>query len=360
MTVYEVKPEAAPVGPAPFRFHRAADLIAGVKPTDWLFRDVLAQGILAVLYGEPESAKSFLALDWGLSTASARAWAGFECDAPGMAVIIAGEGHGGYARRLAAWQAVRGDLGAVPLLISATAAALSDPLEAAAVSDAIAEESRTSGLPVRLIVVDTLARCLGADENSNTDVSRFVANLDRHLRERFGATVVVVHHVGAMAKDRARGATALRGAADAEFSVVREGNTITLTATKAKDHARPSPLGFELCVVDLPVSDGRGTALTSCVLRPLGVVQAPATDGMSPRQREALAVLAELYADHRQRLTDGGQDPAGARVRIDDWRDGMRDRGFTDRRRWPELVAGLARRGAVRIVEPYVYLGGVR
>jgi hypothetical protein len=341
---------------AGFRFHSAAALIAGVQPTAWLLRDVLPEAAMAVVYGEPESAKSFLAVDWSCCIATNRAWAGHACEAPGLAVIIAGEGHGGYARRLMAWQTVHGDLSASTLLVSATAASLSDPVEAAVVSDAIADHSAKLGQPVRLVTVDTLARCLGADENSNADVSRFVGNLDRHFRERFGCSVVVVHHVGHGDKTRARGATALRGAADAEFHVTREGSMVTLAATKAKDHARPNPRAFELRIVDLPVADDQGKALTSCALMPLAALPAAQLVGITDRQRLSLDVLRRLYQEHRDRLVESGLEPSGAKVLMDDWRDAVRQSVTDDRRRWPEIVGSLIKRNCIREVAPYVYL----
>jgi KaiC/GvpD/RAD55 family RecA-like ATPase len=341
-----------------FKFHRAADLIAGVKPTAWLLRDVLPDRSMAVVFGEPETAKSFVAVDWACCIAVAQPWCGHACEGPGLAVIIAGEGHDGYSRRLLAWQTVYGDLSNSALLVSATSASLSDPLEAAAVSDAIAEHATQLGQPVRLVVVDTLARNLGADENSNADMSRFVSNLDRHFRERFSCTVLIVHHVGQVDRTRARGASALRGAADAEFHVTREGSMVTLAATKAKDHARPNPRAFQLRVVDLPVADDRGSALTSCVLSPLAAPPAsPVITGATDRQRGALDVLRRLHDEHRQRLADGGFDPAGARVLLDDWRQALHAEGLTDRRRWAETLSALIKRNAVRVEAPHVYLG---
>ena len=48
-----------------------------------------------------------------------------------------------------------------------------------------------------MIVIDTLARNFGAgNENSTEDMNRFVASIDRYLREEFGSAILLVHHTG--------------------------------------------------------------------------------------------------------------------------------------------------------------------
>ena len=61
------------------------------------------------------------------------------------------------------------------------------------------------GAPPQMIVIDTLARNFGAgNENSTEDMNRFVASIDRYLREEFGSAIVLVHHTGHDAASRAR------------------------------------------------------------------------------------------------------------------------------------------------------------
>lgn len=108
--------------------------------------------------------------------------------------------------------------------------------------------------PPALIVIDTLARNFGpGDENSNTDMGRFLNHVDGLLRARFGATVAIVHHTGHSHKDRARGATALKGGMDFEYRIetVGAGLLARMTCTKMKDAREPEELwleGREVCV----------------------------------------------------------------------------------------------------------------
>ncbi|MBX9265093.1 helicase RepA family protein, partial [Klebsiella pneumoniae] len=104
------------------------------------------------------------------------------------------------------------------------------------------------GKPVQLIVIDTLARCFGGnDENDAKDMGAFIEGCDTIKRET-GATVLVVHHSGKDDTKGARGSSAFRAALDAEFNVRREGDggAIILTCTKVKDAEGPRPAAFDL------------------------------------------------------------------------------------------------------------------
>ncbi len=65
-----------------------------------------------------------------------------------------------------------------------------------------------------LVIVDTLARNMGGDdENSTQDKNKFIGTPD-WLRNEFKTTVLVVHHPGKDPKNLIRGAGALGGALD--------------------------------------------------------------------------------------------------------------------------------------------------
>jgi hypothetical protein len=52
------------------------------------------------------------------------------------------------------------------------------------------------GVPVRMVVIDTLARCFGGnDENDARDMGAFIEGCDV-IKQKTGATVLVVHHSG--------------------------------------------------------------------------------------------------------------------------------------------------------------------
>jgi hypothetical protein len=99
--------------------------------------------------------------------------------------------------------------------------------------------------PRRLIVVDTLARNMTGDENSQKDMGAFIAGCDR-IREATGAAVLIVHHEGKDASKGARGSTVLRGAIDTGVRVRRIGASIAVKVEDQCDGEAMPEMRFEL------------------------------------------------------------------------------------------------------------------
>lgn len=119
--------------------------------------------------------------------------------------------------------------------------------------------------PVRLVVIDTLARSFAGDENSAAEMGAFVRSCDR-IRAATGATVLVIHHSGKDAEKGARGSSALRAACDFEFKVTSSGKKVTkLTCTKAKDSDPIEDMGFKLESVEIGRKDSKGRPMVSLV-----------------------------------------------------------------------------------------------
>ena len=237
----------------------------GIRPPDWLLRDYIERNTLAMLFGPPEAGKSFCAIDIGLSVACGVDWHGVRVKA-GPVIYIAGEGRQGLGRRFKAWSINAGlELDGRPFAVSSTATALTDGRALEELDDALDGFAEVHGQPA-LIVVDTLNRNFGpGDENSANDMGALIAACDA-VRERTGATVLLVHHSGHDDSDRSRGSSALRGGVDAEYRMSRRGDLITFEATKMKDGTRPAPITFCLRSVDLDLHDDEGDAITSAVL----------------------------------------------------------------------------------------------
>lgn len=240
--------ERAPVRRG-FRFIFGADLITNITPVQWLVERYIEANALVLLFGEPGVGKSFVALDMACCIATGEAWQGLSVK-QGPVFYIAGEGHAGIGRRLAAWCKYRG-VKLENIMISNTAAALTERENVEAIVRMIRRLINEHGTPA-LIVVDTLARNFGGlDENSNKDMGLFVQQMDR-LKYELQTTVLIVHHTGQGNKDRARGASALKGAVDIEHRVeARAGGTIALQTTKMKDAELPEPVLMRLHGIEL-------------------------------------------------------------------------------------------------------------
>lgn len=251
-------------------FVTAGEFMAETTSTDWLIDGVLEQNTTCTLFGASGSGKSFVALDWACCVATGTDWHGQEVE-PGAAFYIVGEGVPGFRRRMHAWEQKNGfPVADAPVYILKSPVQLSDGDNAKDLSEQIARMVK-NGQPC-LIVIDTLARNFGGDENSNTDVSRLMNKIDTHLRIPFNATVVIVHHSGNSDKDRARGASALKGAMDHEYRVEKRGDVRVLECTKMKDG--PEDFEFHFRVESVSLGDGGAAG----VLVPVDVPSRKMTD----------------------------------------------------------------------------------
>ncbi|WP_163387935.1 AAA family ATPase [Endozoicomonas acroporae] len=219
---------------------------------------------------------------------------------------IAGEGFNGLSRRFMAWQSFYGyNLRNAPLYISQCSAALTSLASARAVSDSIEKiVSDTGGVTPSMIVIDTLARNFGpADENSTREMSSFIGHIDEYLRSKYRCNVLIVHHTGVGSKDRARGNSALKGALDAEYAVVKADDEIKITPKKMKDADEPDEMNFQFGSVRLPFNDEEGEPQYSCVLQYLDKANALKIKQQENREhiREQGRLQAEIRIGEKQK-----------------------------------------------------------
>lgn len=194
----------------------------------WLVDGHVTDG-LTVMYGPPGSGKTFLALDWALCVATGATWLGHDTlHAP--VVYVSGEGGGGLARRVSAWQSSRQQFQPNLYFVIGT-------VQLTQREDVVALRDDVAQVGAKLVVVDTLARAMsGADENDSGDMGLVVQGLDWIRRDQ-GCAGLVVHHSG-VEKGRPRGSTALFGAADTQVRVESEdGREVEVACDKQKGAA---------------------------------------------------------------------------------------------------------------------------
>jgi hypothetical protein len=255
-----------------------------LREPQFLIADLLEENALIEIFGEPGAGKSLLAYDMAACIATGQSFHGHTVR-EGAVLILAGEGHNGIKRRFCAWEKQTGrSLEGAPLLVSQQPAQLLDQQSLLAVREAIDAMIAEHGKP-SLVIVDTLARNFGpGDENSNRDMSVFVAVLDQ-IKSQYGCSVVIVHHSGHSDSGRGRGASALKGAVDAEFGVKRDGGQrMVIFCTKMKDAPKPPDAVFDIEVVEIGWTS-QGQVLTGPVLvkssaLPLSIARKPLTNHM--------------------------------------------------------------------------------
>lgn len=247
---------------------RIGDLIRDIKPIQWLVKNYFEEDSIALIYGAPSSGKSFFSIDIAASIATGQAWFNNKVT-EGVVVYIAGEGLNGLSRRFRAWEIDRGiDLSKVDLFRTAGAVQMLDEEEAIGLSEQIYQVSEATGKPIKMVIIDTLARNYGAgDENSTEDMNKFIQHTDKHVRQRFNCCVGIVHHSGHNA-ERARGSSALKAAVDAEFEVTKdEDGNVKIRGTKMKEAEVPEEMMLKIRSVEIPeLIDEDGNVGTSAVL----------------------------------------------------------------------------------------------
>ncbi|RKR54642.1 AAA domain-containing protein [Yokenella regensburgei] len=233
---------------------------------DFTLKSYLPAQSLSSIYGPSGSYKSFLAVSWACHVAAGMKWASKSVSA-GSVLYVVGEGGIGVPRRIKAWEKLHGiKLDNLYLVNRPVFPVRSEDISQ--VINAARDVERKTGQPVRLIILDTLARCFGGnDENDAKDMGAFIEGCD-HIKQATRSTLLVVHHSGKDDTKGARGSSAFRAALDAEFSVRREGDggAIVLTCTKMKDAEEPKQAAFDLRTVEL-FTDRDGEMVSSLVVR---------------------------------------------------------------------------------------------
>lgn len=300
-----------------FEFVSAGQLLIP-KPVFFLIDEMIETECLAMLFGATGSGKSFLAIGWSCSVATGTPWLDRDVK-KGAVFYLAGEGHAGIARRLAAWELHSGhSLETAPLFVSKIPAQLMDIGSAIAVTAEIERLAVEHGSPA-LIVVDTFARNMGSgDENSNADIAVFVSHIDQ-MRARLGCVVLLVHHTGHMEGERARGGSALPAAMDCIFRMDSKASCMTVVSIKSKEAELSKPLALALEQFELPDwIDAKGRVMSSAVL--VSGVNSAASSGkemtLSKVQNDAL--FAFYIAAREQGKLDTSGKFAG--LDVEAWR----------------------------------------
>jgi hypothetical protein len=341
----EPRAQSAPVHS--FGFTRVGEL-GPLKPTQWLIKHYVETDSLALLFGDPGCGKSFLAVDMACAIATGSDWHGHKVR-QGAVFYIAGEGLNNIQKRFRAWEIRHQiELADAPIFVSHHAAQFCTLDSAQEVSDAIRTLADKTGAQPVMIVIDTLARNFGgADENSTQDMNLFVTHLDGALKVPFKACVLVVHHTGHADKGRARGAMALKGALDAEYSLTKDSEgVVRLVATKMKDAPEPDALAFTKHAVELGLEDEDGEPVTSAVLNSSAYVP-PAKAGKAGRgkhQTHLLRLLRELEARDGAELAG----PLAARVTEDELRERLTQQGM-NRYQFRDAKKALLDSGAIGV-----------
>jgi putative DNA primase/helicase len=245
-------------------FSDITDLTKNISAPDFLIDELIELDTIGAFIGASSVGKSFVAISMAASVATGTMFAEKDVQ-KGAVLYLAGEGMNGITRRFAGWmkhtgiQIPKGSIHVSRKTISMDEKGASTLLAA------------TEGMDqdIKLVVVDTLARHMTGEENSNRDMSAFIAAADK-IREEHGCAVLIIHHTGHSTdkSNRARGASAFYASLDFEFLL--QGNkkgTGTIEGTKNKEGTIYPKRGFSLVPVELDcITNTKGDPVTTAVV----------------------------------------------------------------------------------------------
>ena len=272
---------------------------------EWLIEGFLSAGDRSVIGGPSQSGKSFLAIHAGMCIA-------FGVDfftakvKPGLVIYQAGEGAKGVKKRLRAWRRHHD----VQFTRETRFVLLQSPIDlyhpegdTQKLIDEIEAIEKQFDVPLRLVVIDTLATATGgADENSGKDMGIVMQNIAR-INSRTGAHVCLVHHMNA-GGTKLRGHTSIYANIDQVMLVTRNETTKVRTAVidKQKDDESGAKFQFELMSIELG-TDASDRPITSCVCLPVGEKEAIRRNeeqkGLRLTDQEIIFMRALFEADRR-------------------------------------------------------------
>lgn len=267
------------------------DTLAEIVVPDPLIEDYLDLNCTARVYGPSGSKKSFVLLDMAACIATGKDWHGKKTTQRNVLYVVA-EGSTGTMKRVRAWEAEHGRK-MTGVHFRTEAVQINDPEQ---MRGLIAYAKQ---IEAGLVIFDTQSRCtVGVDENSNTDMGTVVANLDM-LRKQTGACALLVHHSGNEG-GRARGATAVLGAMDAEFEVScpDRGFKVGFKTTKRKDGEEMPKITFRLAEHTVTTTRGLEKSLAVCEYASVAAtdsdseVDVVTVRDLSDRQADVLEALA--------------------------------------------------------------------
>lgn len=323
------KPYQARFGPLAWR-----DVFAAAPSYPWLVKGLIPEREAVLMYGSPQTGKSFLSQDIALSIARGLPAFGRAVRRAGV-IYCAWEGGRGFRKRQLAY-ALHHRLGPeddVPMIVLTKRADLFGDADFDPLCLEIDEMARKLSAPLGLIVFDTWsAMTPGANENASEDVSKTRARVVQAI-DRFGCANLTIHHKPA-GGGKPRGHTSLVGDFESTIDVDWAEGVVDMHSRRVRSaeitkqrEADTGPIGrFILQPVTLG-HDEDGDEIKSCVV---GVPEeangaaspGPAKRRLNDRAKIALQALRDALGEYGEPAPTMLNLPYGMQVvRYERWRD---------------------------------------
>ena len=229
-----------------------------------LVENLIVMGSQAVIYGDSNSGKTFLALSLAAAVSEGCDWFGRKTD-QGIVIYLATESPASVRTRTQALKRHYGYSLKNLIIVQVPINFYEGDGDAQDIIELVRVVEDQTGAPVRMIVGDTLARMsAGADENRGSDMGPVMARFDIVAKET-GAAMLTIHHNGKNQAAGARGWSGIRAHIDTEIEVVSDENGRRATITKQRElPGKGEDICFKLEILEIGTTKFGGTA-TTCV-----------------------------------------------------------------------------------------------
>lgn len=276
---------AAPASAIPIRWHGDRP----PEPPPQLIKGLIPETGTGLLSGQWGTGKTFIGIDLSGAVMTGSSFAGDRVVRRGGVLFIAAEGASQVPIRLAGLVEAR----IRPATIAANLTGSELPPERlpfawieecppltdrasievlSAIARAVADDLEAKhGVPLVLIIVDTMAAAAGFTDENDAAQGQRAMNALAELSRRTGAFALVVDHFGKLTETGTRGSSAKEGAADVVLALLadREINGTTTNHRMAVRKVRGGIAGYEkpygLDIVDLG-GDEHGDRVTTCAI----------------------------------------------------------------------------------------------
>jgi KaiC/GvpD/RAD55 family RecA-like ATPase len=260
-----------------------------------------AKGIGAI-YGPPNSGKSTFAIDQAISIAGGLQWNGTSVHG-GIVCIIAAESPEGTEWRIRAKIKVLGlDVSAIHLAVHKGPLSF-DQDSISMLVDTLKSESYQRRVPVRLVLIDTLASNAPGKEDAE-HFGHVIQALSR-IRDELDCFALVVHHSGKQIDAGLRGHSSLLGALDTVIEISVDGQGRTATIVKQRDGLTGQRFAFKLNPISIGFretdAEGFPETVTACVIEHQGFREPNRPQPKDGHQTRALDALNKAAKDMGQR-----------------------------------------------------------
>ena len=253
--------------------------------------DFLGAGEVSCWFGQPAAGKSTIAIDLACHVASGDPWMGRRVLHGGV-LYVAAERVAVVKRRMAAFRQHH-DRNDIPLAVVGGPADLrNSPDHANLIIEYANRLAREFGLPVRLIVVETINRVLaGGNENDSADMGSLLNTLSL-IQGDTGAHILTVHHTPIKGK-RLRGHSSLLGMCDTTILVEKAGPGYLAMIEKSNDGPSGEPVSWTVESIQLYRDPETEEITCAPVVVPTSFTASSANPGVTKAEEEMLNILLE-------------------------------------------------------------------